>query len=630
MVYFSTITLEASLTRLLMDQQMSAVKYVANDLEQKILLRMNSLQDVANNLPVNRIKDKKAIYNFLKQRIAIYRFFTNGVVVIDKNGFGVADFPVVSDRATADYRELEYFKEVLATGRAALGKPRIGRFTHKSGVAIAVPIKNAQGQLVAVLAGFMGLTDKIFFDPMLASFGKSGDLMLVSSEYQTVIADTHKDHELMSLDQTVHQSILGRCLDNISRTWFSKDLQGQNSLVSDVHILDNRWVVLGSLPIKEAFAPINEMKQKIYQLSAIILIFVGVIMWLMAYFQLKIVKSATHQLRKMAFGELPLHALQVNRSDEIGEMLVSFNKLQQQIQDTTAALQASHASYQNLFVHMSNGFALHEMIFNEQGDAINYRFIEVNSVFEQMTGLLKAQLIGKTVLDVMPTIERHWIENYGEVVKSGEPKTFESYAEPLGRWYKVIAYRPEPGKFAVTIEDTTSLKRAQKELEHLAHHDVLTGLPNRALFADRLQLALARAKRRNTMLAVGYMDLDKFKPVNDTYGHEAGDHLLLEVARRLKSSLRADDSISRFGGDEFAMLLTDISSHNELKELLDRLLSAIAAPYQIDGHYIEISMSVGVTLYPKDNSASDALLSHADNALYAAKELGGNCYQLFQ
>jgi diguanylate cyclase (GGDEF)-like protein/PAS domain S-box-containing protein len=304
-------------------------------------------------------------------------------------------------------------------------------------------------------------------------------------------------------------------------------------------------------------------------------------------------------------------------------------KAMARIAEKNNELKSSRTKLQNLFEHMSNGFALHEMIFDENGKPSDYRFVEVNPAFERMTGLSKESLIGRTVLEVMPDTESYWIRNYGEVVRTGEPRTFENYAQQINRWYKVAAYRPEPGKFAVTVEDVTELKLAQNELEHFAHYDVLTDLPNRALFADRLQMELDHAKRRDTLLAVCYMDLDNFKPVNDNFGHEVGDHLLTDVAQRLKATLRSNDSVARLGGDEFALLLSDFNTRSELGDILNRILEIISKPYLVDGHVINISMSLGVTIFPTDDSEPDTLLRHADEALYSAKQSGRNCYKIF-
>ncbi|MCX8018465.1 MAG: EAL domain-containing protein, partial [Rhodocyclaceae bacterium] len=169
----------------------------------------------------------------------------------------------------------------------------------------------------------------------------------------------------------------------------------------------------------------------------------------------------------------------------------------------------------------------------------------------------------------------------------------------------------------------------QQRLENLAHYDALTHLPNRALLADRLRQALAAAQRSGHWLAICYLDLDGFKPVNDTLGHAAGDQLLREIARRLEASIRGGDTVARLGGDEFVLLLGNLAGLEELENAIMRLLSAINQPIAIDGHQVTVSGSIGVTLYPQDDSDADTLLRHADQAMYRAKEAGRNRYHLF-
>jgi diguanylate cyclase (GGDEF)-like protein len=168
-----------------------------------------------------------------------------------------------------------------------------------------------------------------------------------------------------------------------------------------------------------------------------------------------------------------------------------------------------------------------------------------------------------------------------------------------------------------------------KELESLAHYDPLTQLPNRVLFADRFSLAAAHCQRAKTMLAICFVDLDDFKTVNDSYGHDAGDQLLIEVASRLKKTLRNEDTVSRHGGDEFILLLNDIASCDKLEVRLSRIQQSMSAPYTIKDHSHHINLSIGATLYPDDNANLDTLLRHADHAMYQAKLTGKNRYHLF-
>mgnify|MGYP000908259681 CR=1 FL=1 len=179
------------------------------------------------------------------------------------------------------------------------------------------------------------------------------------------------------------------------------------------------------------------------------------------------------------------------------------------------------------------------------------------------------------------------------------------------------------------VTEANRLKETQQRLEHMAHYDALTHLPNRALLDDRLNQALAVARRNATMLAVCHLDLDNFKSINETYGNSIGDVLLKEVGSRIKNSLRGGDTIARIGGDEFVLLLGEIETPKELEQTLARILGIVAAPFTASGHKLQVSASIGVTVAPTDGSDPDTLLRHADQAMYAAKQDGCNRYHLF-
>ncbi|MDP1651337.1 MAG: EAL domain-containing protein [Rhodocyclaceae bacterium] len=183
---------------------------------------------------------------------------------------------------------------------------------------------------------------------------------------------------------------------------------------------------------------------------------------------------------------------------------------------------------------------------------------------------------------------------------------------------------------AATLEcDAAERQHHQNELEFLAHHDSLTHLPNRVLLADRMHQALAQTQRAQRLLAIAYLDLDDFKPVNDALGHETGDLLLTMVAQRIKEHIRAGDTVCRLGGDEFVLLLNNLATIEECTQTIERLLAAIAAPYRFDHQTIQISASVGLTIYPFDDADTDTLMRHADQAMYLAKQGGRNCFHLF-
>lgn len=177
--------------------------------------------------------------------------------------------------------------------------------------------------------------------------------------------------------------------------------------------------------------------------------------------------------------------------------------------------------------------------------------------------------------------------------------------------------------------DLEERKRVEQSIRHMAHHDALTGLPNRALFRDRLSHAMAQADRYHQILAVLFLDLDRFKAINDTLGHNVGDQLLKIAAERLRSCVRDCDTVARLGGDEFTIIVEDIIEVQDAAVVAQKILDTLSQPFNLYGHEVFISVSIGLTLYPNDDENADNLLRNADSAMYRAKEYGRNNYQFY-
>ena len=228
--------------------------------------------------------------------------------------------------------------------------------------------------------------------------------------------------------------------------------------------------------------------------------------------------------------------------------------------------------------------------------------------------------------EMWQTLKRdgHWRGEIWNRRKNGE-----SFAELL----TISTVRDQDNKvshYVGVFSDITRLKEQQSSLERLAKYDPLTRLPNRVLLADRLQQAMAQARRSGQLLAVCYLDLDHFKSVNDRHGHHAGDELLVNVAQRMQAHLRESDSAARLGGDEFVLLLTQLNNAEECNSALQRILHTLSQPYQLSADLVvNISASIGVTLFPLDDADTDTLLRHADQAMYIAKQGGRDRYHLF-
>jgi diguanylate cyclase (GGDEF)-like protein len=301
------------------------------------------------------------------------------------------------------------------------------------------------------------------------------------------------------------------------------------------------------------------------------------------------------------------------------------------------AIAASEARYRSLFTSIDEGFCIVEVLLDEAERPLDVRFLEVNPAFGQQTG--EPDALGRTLREIAPTIEPFWIDAAGAVALTGESRRFTEFSASAGRWFDVYAFRieaPHERKVAVLVRDVTAPRRAEAalleseaKLRHRAHHDALTGLPNRIVLEDRLRLALAAAERHGRVLALLFVDLDGFKDVNDTFGHAGGDTVLAEVARRLQATLRVGDTLARLHGDEFVVLLPEVSNPRDAGRLASDLLTEIAKPMELEGRELRVSASIGVSVYPDDAREASHLLRAADVAMYRAKVAGKNAVNYF-
>jgi len=268
------------------------------------------------------------------------------------------------------------------------------------------------------------------------------------------------------------------------------------------------------------------------------------------------------------------------------------------------------------------------------------RILEVNIAFTEITGYSREAALGSTPQQLGfavyepdffdKRIQLSQDEDAGEW--RGEAWNRRAGDEIYPVWLDIFMVRNDAQQlinYVGLFSDITEAKQHQQNLERMAYHDPLTQLPNRTLLSDRLHQAFSRAERTGELLAVCCLDLDGFKPVNDSLGHEAGDHLLVQLAERMNKCLRESDTVARTGGDEFALLLNGMANVDECRVALERLLSDIRAPYMIAGESVTVSSSIGYTVFPFDHSEPDTLLRHADQAMYQAKLNGGSCVQQF-
>ncbi|HQF66370.1 MAG TPA: EAL domain-containing protein [Planctomycetota bacterium] len=412
---------------------------------------------------------------------------------------------------------------------------------------------------------------------------------------------------------------------------------------------------------------------------------------------------------------------------------------------------ASERPLRLIINEMVSAFAFHEIVRDAQGRPCDYRYLDVNPAFERLTGLTRAQVVGKTSREVMPDLDPKWTALYLEVAVTGTPTRFEFHAPSLGKHFEVSAFAPRLGCFAVTFtdvtervaseehlrlwskvfestveailitdaagtildvnrafteitgyskeeaagqragllksgrhstafyeqistalretgywrgelwnrrkngdffpawltinevrdsdgrcinyvgtfEDLSASRESEAEITRLANLDPLTKLPNRLLFNARLQLSIMNARRSQRKIALLFLDLDRFKHINESLGHAVGDQLLQSLVPRLQAHVGSDDTLARLGGDEFAVLIEDVSPLKEPEVLAQRILDSMAAPFILNGKEFYTSASIGICVFPDDADDADTMVKNTEAAMYRAKGDGKNSYRTY-
>jgi len=376
----------------------------------------------------------------------------------------------------------------------------------------------------------------------------------------------------------------------------------------------------------------NIIKDNVIRIFIVMFMQIIVFFFTIEYFIKKPLSNIIKIISNTDADGVPIKQTFEYNSKEISILASSMNAMLDEIRNSRAKLKLKNKELQlssSVFKDTHGGIMITDA---------NQLIVDVNPAFCKITGYSRAEVIGKSPKILSSGKQSHefyqcmWQKINEQGHWQGDLWNHKKNGELYAALLTISGLKNDDSKIATYVgvfTDITDSKKQKEQLSLMAHYDVLTGLPNRALFTDRFTQAIAYAHRTETQLAVCFLDLDDFKPVNDNYGHQVGDQLLIEVAKRITANLRDEDTVSRQGGDEFALLLNNIESFSQCEQTLERIHYALAKPYIINEHPIQITASTGISLSSQKYNDIDTLIRHADQAMYQAKLTGKNHFHLF-
>lgn len=484
----------------------SEAAYVAGDIDEKIRIRKQLLENLAGQLPRRLLGQPRELEAWLAERQALAPHFSLGMAVVPLSGHGViAEFPPLVGRRDLDFADADWFRTARDAAVFAISKPGVGRLAKQGMIIMAAPVLDGHGRVLAVIHGATLLDTPGFLNLIQNNkIGNTGGFLLISPRDKMFVAASMPKMRLQPTPRTGANRLHDRAMEGWRGAGITVNALGVEEVAAFHSVPSADWFVVARMPTAEAFQSVSVSRSMLLHKGGSVGLIVLSLFALFLFYLFLPLREASRQIRRMADGQLPLAPLPIVRHDEVGEVVDGFNYLVSKVRENEA------------------------------------------------------------------------------------------------------------------------------RMTQLAHQDALTRLPNRLSFMLRAEQTVALVRRQKGRLALMFIDLDSFKPVNDVHGHAAGDQLLRQVARRLVEGFREADLVARFGGDEFVVLLSEAGDQAATGRLADKLIARLSSPYRLNEQDVFIGASIGIAFMPDDAEDIRTLIAQADAAMYDAKRAGRNCWRFAQ
>ena len=622
LVTLSTLAVaERGMKSVIGDQQHAMLASAASFMDDRILARVAQVESLAASLAPTAISDPEATRRVLEARGPMWEHEYLNLIVLDARGQQVISLRSFGKNRRLDAAGLDYFTRPMETGRGFMSQPVVSRISNRKIVIISAPLFDADGNRSGVLTASMDLQATGFLRQISAlKPGVSGYLFLTAPDGAMI---DHPDPRRLAQPTGRQTAGLTRAIQGFEGWIEAAGMDGRESIYAYQRLRTTGWILGARLPTEEAFAPLAEMRRNAIYGATGLALASGVLAWAIVFRLLAPLQRLRDRIRAIRHDGADIAVLHDARCDEIGELGNAFYQLMAERENAEGLRTASE---KRLRLITDNLPVLIAYVDRDE------RFRFGNATFERWFGVPPERLVGMSIADLMGEDAARQGAASLDGAFAGHATTCQMRLQIQGA-SRVLegVYIPDlqpdgsvAGVYALK-HDMTHVKEVEEQLTRLARSDTLTGLANRRSFNEILQQALARAARHGRALALAYLDIDRFKRINDSHGHGVGDEVLKEVGERLRACVRASDTPARLSGDEFVVILEEIGGSEEAVRIAVKIVAAMRAPFDTGAGMLAVSASVGIALW-RQGQDEDGLLAAADGALYVAKANGRDGY----
>jgi diguanylate cyclase (GGDEF)-like protein/PAS domain S-box-containing protein len=613
------------------NQQYALLSSAAAHVDAQVSAKKTLLASLADAVPADADLDAAHMKAFVDQHPVVRKEFVNLHIY---NRRGVL-FNTSGDHAAPmelDRRTRAYLERALAAGKPLVSPPFKSVLTGLPAITLLQPVLDANGRAVMLLGGSIDLTNSSFLEQIATQKpGKTG-FSFIMTKKGILIHHPDAKRLLQHINaRPGYNRATEMALKGFEGWTEAVNKDGNEGIYSYKHLKSTDWIIGSRFPVDEAFAPMIAMRRHAILASAAFAAVAGLVAWIAIQVLLKPLGRLRSNISDIRNGAADIGVLQRRRRDEIGELGSAFHELIAERESAHKAIRDNEAlvaaSGKRLKLLTDNLPVLISYLDQER------KFQFLNATFQHWFGRDPAMLLGRHLMDGIGHDNYYAAEPHLDKAYRGQIATYELKTTINGSLHTLeTTFVPElaqdggvVGIYSLT-HDTTRLKEIEERLTQLARIDTLTGIANRLMFEEMLQLAIVRAKRNRKPLALAYLDIDRFKEINDTLGHGAGDIVLKEFAARLMANIRAMDTVARLAGDEFIIIFEQVVNADEAGPLAAKIVEAMHVPFEVAGSPRKITTSIGLALHDGGQESMSELVARADGALYAAKRNGRDGY----